>query len=53
MTKDAKGKIIPSKLHGEVPVLGVVEAGFPSPAEEELVDTMSLDAYLIENKLLC
>jgi repressor LexA len=27
-----------------------VEAGFPSPAEEELLDTMSLDEYLISNK---
>ena len=31
------------------PLLGIVEAGFPS-AEEELIDTMSLDEYLIENK---
>jgi len=27
-----------------------VEAGFPSPAEEELNDTISLDEYLIKNK---
>ncbi|MDA8105376.1 MAG: translesion error-prone DNA polymerase V autoproteolytic subunit, partial [Nitrospiraceae bacterium] len=26
-----------------------VEAGFPSPAEEELVDTLSLDSLLIQN----
>jgi SOS regulatory protein LexA len=30
--------------------LGNVEAGFPSPAEEELVDTLSLDDLLIQNK---
>jgi len=30
--------------------LGSVEAGFPSPAEEELLDTMSLDEYLVENR---
>jgi repressor LexA len=30
--------------------LGNIEAGFPSAAEEELTDTMSLDEYLIENK---
>ncbi|HTF99770.1 MAG TPA: transcriptional repressor LexA [Nitrospirota bacterium] len=30
-------------------VLGLVEAGFPSPAEEELRDTLSLDEYLIQN----
>lgn len=48
--KDKQGRIIPKKLYGEVKVLGTVEAGWPSPAEEELVDTMSLDDYLIENK---
>jgi SOS-response transcriptional repressor LexA len=31
-------------------VLGVIEAGFPSSASEELVDTMSLDEYLLGNK---
>lgn len=31
-------------------LLGAVEAGFPSPAEEELVDTLSLDELLIENR---
>ena len=32
---------------GSVRLLGAVQAGFPSPAEEELVDTLSLDEYLI------
>ena len=50
VSKDKQGYIIPKKLYGEVKVLGVVEAGWPSPAEEELVDTMSIDDYLIENK---
>lgn len=48
--KDKQGRIVPQKLYGDVRVLGLVEAGWPSPAEEELVDTMSLDEYLIENK---
>jgi SOS regulatory protein LexA len=30
-------------------VLGLVEAGFPSPAEEELRDTLSLDEFLVNN----
>lgn len=30
-----------------IPVLGAVRAGFPSPAEEELLDTISLDEYLV------
>ena len=50
VTKDPQGKLIPHARNGEVPLLGIVEAGFPSPAEEELIDTMSLDEYLIENK---
>jgi len=31
-------------------LLGTVEAGWPSPAEEEMVDTISLDDWLITNK---
>ncbi|MDB5194095.1 MAG: lexA [Parcubacteria group bacterium] len=31
-------------------VLGVIEAGFPTSASEELIDTISLDEYLIGNK---
>jgi repressor LexA len=36
--------------YADLPVLGTVAAGFPSPADEELTDTMSLDEYLIANK---
>lgn len=48
--KDSTGRLVPNKLIGEIPLLGLVEAGFPSATEEELVDTMSLDDYLISNK---
>jgi repressor LexA len=50
VTKDPQGKLIPHAHDGEVPILGIIEAGFPSPAEEELVDTLSLDEVLIGNK---
>lgn len=30
-------------------ILGLVEAGWPSPAEEELRDTLSLDEFLVQN----
>lgn len=35
------------RLTGSVKLLGAVAAGFPSPAEEELVDILSLDEFLI------
>lgn len=48
--KDKTGRLIPSRILGEVPLLGLVEAGFPSVAEETPLDTLSLDDYLIEKK---
>lgn len=47
LDKDESGKLIPRKLFAPLPVTGIIKAGFPSPAEEELVDTVSLDEYLI------
>ena len=47
--KDKRGRLTPGRFCKPVRLLGVVMAGFPSPAEEELVDTMSLDEYLISN----
>ena len=48
--KDSVGKLMPGKIFFPVKVLGTVQAGFPSPAEEENVDTISLDDWLITNK---
>ncbi len=50
LDKDSSGHLIPNKLIGEVPVLGLVEAGFPTIAEESLLDTMNIDDYLIKDK---
>ena len=50
MEKDEAGKLLPGRLFHAVPVLGTVTAGFPSPAEKELADTMTLDEFLITNK---
>jgi len=47
--KDEQGRLMPKGERLGVPLLGYVQAGFPSPAEEELIDTLSLDEYLIEN----
>lgn len=35
------------RLTGSLRLLGAIQAGFPSPAEEELADTLSLDELLI------
>lgn len=50
LERDTKGRLIPLAMANPVKVLGTVEAGFPSPAEEELVDTLSLDDFLIQNR---
>lgn len=47
--RDEKGRLIPKSIAHSVKILGTVEAGFPSPAEEELADTLSLDEFLIQN----
>ena len=48
LKKDRQGKIFFDSLNG-VRLLGSIRAGWPSPAEEELVDTMSLDDYLVKH----
>jgi SOS regulatory protein LexA len=50
LAKDATGRLLPTRYFRETRVLGAVEAGFPSPAEEELGDTMDLDEFLIKHK---
>ncbi len=37
------------RMKGSIRLLGMVEAGFPSPAEEELVDILCLDEFLVNN----
>jgi len=49
LEKDAAGKLLPGPLFHAVPMLGTVTAGFPSPAEEELADTLSFDEFLMTN----
>jgi SOS regulatory protein LexA len=50
VAKDDRGRLTPLHMSGGIPVLGLVEAGFPSPAEEELLDVMDFDEYLTPNK---
>ncbi|MBI3946776.1 MAG: repressor LexA [Armatimonadetes bacterium] len=50
LRRDSTGRLIPRSVNHSLRVLGAVEAGFPSPAEEEIADTLSLDDLLIENR---
>jgi repressor LexA len=50
IARDKTGRLVPGSIAAPVRVLGTVEAGFPSPAEEELIDTLSLDDLLIQNR---
>lgn len=48
--KDRTGRLLPGRFDVGPRMLGLVEAGFPSPAEEELSDVMNFDEYLTPNK---
>ena len=49
LERDERGRLIPGSIASSVKILGTVEAGFPSPAEEDLSDTLSLDDLLVKN----
>lgn len=48
--KDSSGRLVPNRIGGEVPLLGLVEAGIPSPTEEQVLDTMNIDDYVGGNR---
>jgi repressor LexA len=51
--RDSSGKILPKKVQNEntgVTLLGLVEAGFPTPSEESLQENISLDDWIITKK---
>ncbi len=58
LTTDRVGKIIPTKVtksittqtSSNIRILGLVEAGFPTPAEESLHDNISLDDWIINKR---
>ncbi len=45
--KDNKGHLTFTKSSFAIPLVGSVQAGFPSPEEETLCDVISMDEYLI------
>lgn len=50
LSKDSSGHLIPRRLVGDIPLLGLVEAGIPTTAEQENLDTMNIEDYLIKEK---
>jgi repressor LexA len=50
LEKDATGRLLPGRSFFALRVLGNIQAGFPSPAEEELGDTIDLNDWLIHNQ---
>jgi SOS regulatory protein LexA len=47
LERDSKGFLKPLRRSLFLPLVGEIQAGFPSPAEEELRDVISLDEYLV------
>lgn len=45
--RDQKGYLTLTKRSFAIPIVGSMQAGFPSPEEEELRDIISLDEYLV------
>ena len=51
VSKDSVGRLIPNNFLSEVKLLGLVEAGIPSIADETALDSINLDSYLIKNRM--
>jgi SOS regulatory protein LexA len=50
VTKDYLGRLVPEATLNEIPLLGLVKAGFPADVAEESRDTINLDNYLVTKK---
>ena len=50
LEKDPTGRLIPTFNATSLRLLGYVEAGFPASVEEQDIDTMSLDDWLVNDK---
>jgi len=50
LTKDSEGRIALVHTGDEIPMLGLVEAGIPTVAEESELDVLNLNAYLVEDR---
>jgi repressor LexA len=50
VAKDQLGRLLPTDSLTEVPLLGLVKAGFPAEASELVETTMNIDTFLIQKK---
>jgi repressor LexA len=50
VNKDSAGRLTPSALFTEIPMLGSVKAGFPTQAEQMYETTINLNDFLIKKK---
>lgn len=48
--KDSSGKLTPMKIFGQVPLLGLVEAGIPTSVDQDNSQSLSLEEYLVGGK---
>lgn len=48
--KDSQGRLVPFPSEKEIPLVGYVEAGLPSPAEEMTLDRVTMDDLLLGRK---
>lgn len=47
--KDSKGRLrLAGAVAGRIKVMGTIQAGFPTPAEEDQMESISLDNYLVQ-----
>jgi len=47
--KDPSGRLSPRSLLGQIKVLGSVQAGMPTQAEEQGLDSLNLNDFILEN----
>lgn len=50
VSKDSTGRLIPNHSWSEVPLLGLVEAGFPTEVDSQTLDTIDVNEYLFPHK---
>jgi len=50
LSKDSQGHITLANPLGEIPLLGLVEAGIPMTAEQSELDTLDINTYLVADR---